>query len=153
MKIKVAYSHSNVSLITFKTQAGNRAWFFICGGISNARPRSLPLKKKKERERKWIKTTRKGPPHAHTINSTSLFVLTFPRLALALTVLPNTTFSKKPPLTNPRPSLSIPLPRLTYPFSTHCSPLTCHRFVCLPAPAGKAQKTVHKCLLPFLLHL
>lgn len=47
MKIKVAYSHSNVSLITFKTQAGNRAWFFICGGISNARPRSLPLKKKK----------------------------------------------------------------------------------------------------------
>jgi hypothetical protein len=31
-------------LITFKTQAGKRAWFFICAGISNARPRSFPLK-------------------------------------------------------------------------------------------------------------
>lgn len=50
MKIKVAYSHSNASLVTFKTQAGNRAWFFICGGISNARPRSLPLKKKRDTE-------------------------------------------------------------------------------------------------------
>lgn len=53
-------------------------------------------------------------------------------LVLALTVLPNTTFSEKPPLTNPRPSPSIPSPRLTYPFSAHCSLLTYHRFVCFP---------------------
>ena len=123
MKIKLAYSHSKISLLPSKHRQGTGL------GSSYVVVFQMPdqdlclLKKKRERDTE--NESKQPEKDCHMLTPSNLLVL-------ALTVLPNTTFSKKPPLTNPRRSPSIPSPRLTYPFSAHCSLLTYHRFVCFP---------------------